>query len=73
MSFSAAIHAILHYTSRKLAVFGLFESVCVTDPVETVIGRIARGDIHALVVLDDVDGLVGIVTNRDLLQYLLSE
>jgi acetoin utilization protein AcuB len=48
------------------------ESVCVSDSVETVIGRIGRGDIHALVVLDDDDELVGIVTNRDLLQYLLS-
>ena len=47
-------------------------SVRTSDPVETAVDRIGRGDIHALVVLDDDGKLAGIVTHRDLLHYLLS-
>jgi CBS-domain-containing membrane protein len=47
-------------------------SVQVDDSVETAVERIGRGDIHALVVLDEDDKLAGIVTHRDLLHYLLS-
>lgn len=42
------------------------------ESVEVAIERIGLGDIHALVVLDDDDNLVGIVTNHDLLHYLIS-
>jgi CBS domain-containing protein len=42
------------------------------ESVEVAIDRIGRGDIHALLVLDEEDNLAGIVTNHDLLQYLIS-
>jgi CBS domain-containing protein len=48
------------------------ETVQVDDPVEVAIDRIGCGDIHALIVLDDDENLAGIVTNHDLLNYLLS-
>lgn len=48
------------------------ETVHVDDVVEVAIDRIGCGDIHALVVLDDDGNLAGIVTNHDLLNYLLS-
>jgi len=48
------------------------ETVRASDTVDVAIDRIGRGDIHALVVLDDEDKLAGIVTNRDLLHYLIS-
>lgn len=47
-------------------------TVRVDDPVEVAIDRIGRGDIHALIVLDTEDNLAGIVTNHDLLDYLIS-
>ena len=48
------------------------ETVRVDEPVEVAIDRIGCGDIHALIVLDDEENLAGIVTNHDLLNYLLS-
>ncbi len=48
------------------------ETVHVDDSVEVAIDRISYGDIHALLVLDDDDNLAGIVTNHDLLNYLLN-
>lgn len=48
------------------------ETVRADDTVEVAIDRIGRGDIHALVVLDDDDNLAGIVTNHDLLHYLIN-
>ena len=48
------------------------ETVGVDESVEVAIERIGRGDIHALVVLGADEGLAGIVTNHDLLHYLLS-
>jgi len=48
------------------------ETIHVRAPVETAIDRIGRGDIHALVVVDDAGDLAGIVTHRDLLHYLVS-
>lgn len=51
-----------------------------STPVETIsedayvddaISRIGEGDLHALVVTDDAGSLTGIVTHRDLLQYLM--
>jgi CBS domain-containing protein len=48
------------------------ETIHVDDPVEAAIDRIGIGDIHALLVLDDDDGLAGIVTHHDLLHYLTS-
>ena len=48
------------------------ETIGLSESVEVAIDRIGIGDIHALVVLDDDDALVGIVTNRDLLAYLIT-
>jgi acetoin utilization protein AcuB len=39
--------------------------------IDEAIDRIGRGDLHALVVVDDDERLAGIVTDRDLLQYLV--
>lgn len=47
------------------------QTVHLDDSVDVAIDRIGRGDIHALIVLDDDDQLAGIVTNRDLLHYLI--
>ena len=41
------------------------------ESVDAAIERIGRGDIHALVVIDDDDRLAGIVTHNDLLHYLI--
>lgn len=46
------------------------ETIPVGDPVEAAIERIGKGDIHALAVIGEGDRLAGIVTHRDLLQYL---
>jgi len=46
------------------------ETIYADEPVEAAIDRIGVGDFHALVVLDDDENLVGIVTNHDLLHYL---
>ena len=48
------------------------ETIHVDESVEAAIDRIGRGDIHALVVVNDADELAGIVTNHDLLHYLIS-
>jgi acetoin utilization protein AcuB len=48
------------------------QTIHVDDPVEFAIDRIGVGDIHALLVVDDDDGLAGIVTHHDLLHYLTS-
>jgi CBS domain-containing protein len=48
------------------------QTIYLDDPVEFAIDRIGRGDIHALVVLDEGDRLAGIVTHHDLLRYLTS-
>jgi CBS domain-containing protein len=48
------------------------ETIHMDESVETAIDRIGLGDIHALVVVDDDDDLVGIVTNHDLLHYLIT-
>jgi CBS-domain-containing membrane protein len=48
------------------------QTLYLDDPVEVAIDRIGRGDIHALVVLDEGDRLAGIVTHHDLLRYLTS-
>ena len=47
------------------------ETIHIDEPVDVAIDRIGLGDLHALVVLDDDDGLAGIVTNHDLLHYLI--
>lgn len=46
------------------------ETIYADESVEAAIDRIGVGDFHALVVLDDDENLVGIVTNHDLLHYL---
>lgn len=46
------------------------ETIYGDEPVEAAIDRIGVGDFHALLVLDDEERLVGIVTNHDLLHYL---
>ncbi len=48
------------------------ETIDSDEPVEVAIDRIGRGDIHALVVVSEDNRLVGIVTNHDLLDYLIS-
>jgi CBS domain-containing protein len=48
------------------------ETIDDIESVEVAIDRIGRGDIHALVVVDENQRLAGIVTNRDLLDYLIS-
>ena len=40
--------------------------------VDEAIERIGHGDLHALVVVDEHGDLAGIVTDRDLLHYLVS-
>lgn len=40
------------------------------DPVSTVVDRLADGTVHSVVVLDDKDQLVGIVTSTDLIRLL---
>lgn len=47
------------------------QTVRTDDSVDVAIDRIGRGDIHALIVLDDADRLAGIVTHHDLLHYLI--
>lgn len=42
------------------------------ESIDVAIDRIGRGDIHALIVLDHDQKLVGIVTHRDLLHFLMS-
>ncbi len=46
------------------------ETVHCLDPVDVAIDRIGKGDLHSLIVVDDEERLAGIVTHRDLLQYL---
>jgi CBS domain-containing protein len=48
------------------------ETIDLEESVEVAIDRIGVGDIHALLVLDEDENLVGIVTNHDLLHYLIS-
>jgi CBS domain-containing protein len=48
------------------------ESIEVDGSIDAAIRRIGEGDIHALIVLDRSDALVGIVTHRDLLRYLMN-
>ena len=48
------------------------ETIDVAESVDVAIERIGRGDYHALLVLDDEESLVGIVTHHDLLDYLAS-
>lgn len=47
------------------------QTIYLDQPIDTAIERIGRGDIHALVVLDHDDRMVGIVTHNDLLRYLM--
>lgn len=47
------------------------ETIGLDESVDTAIDRIGRGDIHSLLVVDEHDNLAGIVTNHDLLHYLL--
>ncbi len=47
------------------------ETIHLEEPVEAAIERIGRGEFHALIVVDDDERLAGIVTNHDLLHYLI--
>jgi CBS domain-containing protein len=58
-------------TAREIMHAGV-ETIGAGASVEFAIDRIGIGDIHALVVVDDEDEIVGIVTNHDLLDYLIS-
>ncbi len=40
------------------------------ENIDRAIDLLARGNIHSVLVVDEDDGLVGIVTNVDLLEYL---
>jgi CBS domain-containing protein len=78
------IHVARNHGSQKLsqALYGSqtageimsadLETIDDVESVEVAIDRIGRGDIHALVVLDEDQRLAGIVTNHDLLDYLIS-
>jgi acetoin utilization protein AcuB len=78
------IHVARDHGSRKLsdAIYGNqtageimsadLETIDDVESVEVAIDRIGRGDIHALVVVDEDKRLAGIVTNHDLLDYLIS-
>lgn len=61
-----------HYASEKAAdvMTRSLETIYVDEPVEAAIDRIGVGEFHSLVVLDEDENLVGIVTHRDLLHYL---
>ena len=48
------------------------ESIQADESIDAAIDRIGPGEFHALVVLDEADGLAGIVTHHDLLYYLAS-
>jgi CBS domain-containing protein len=48
------------------------ETIHVDESVEAAVARIGRGEFHALLVVDDDENLAGIVTNHDLLQYLMN-
>lgn len=47
------------------------ETIYQDQPIDAAIERIGKGDIHSLIVLDHDDRLVGIVTHRDLLRFLM--
>lgn len=78
------IHVARNHGSQKLSqsIYGSqtageimsadLETIDDVESVEVAIDRIGRGDIHALVVVDEDQRLAGIVTNRDLLDYLIS-
>ncbi len=63
--------AIGEVTAGEVMTDGL-ETVEADEPIDRAIDRIGSGDLHALVVLDDAGDLAGIVTDRDLLQFMLS-
>ena len=48
------------------------ETIEADEPIAAAIEWIGKGDLHALVVLDDQEALAGIVTDVDLLQFMLS-
>ena len=48
------------------------ESIRTDESVDVAIDRIGPGAFHALLVVDEIDGLAGIVTHHDLLYYLAS-
>ena len=48
------------------------ETIEADEPISAAIDRIGKGDLHALVVLDEKGDLAGIVTDRDLLQFMLN-
>ena len=59
------------YTPEEIMSTDL-ETIHVDESVEVAIARIGRGEFHALLVVDDDENLAGIVTNHDLLQYLMN-
>lgn len=48
------------------------ETIQIDETVDVAIDRIGPGNFHALVVVDERNGLAGIVTHHDLLHYLSS-
>jgi CBS-domain-containing membrane protein len=48
------------------------ESIQEDDSIDLAIERIGPGEFHALLVVDEMDALTGIVTHHDLLHYLAS-
>ncbi len=57
-------------TAREVMTPGI-ETIERDASVDEAIDRIGEGALHALVVVDDTGRLAGIVTDRDLLQYLV--
>jgi len=63
--------AVGNLTVAEIMTDGL-ETIEADEPIAAAIERIGKGDLHALVVLDDQEKLAGIVTDVDLLQFMLS-
>ncbi len=65
-----SVAAVGDITAAEVMTDGL-ETIEADEPIAHAIERIGAGDMHALIVLDDEGGLSGILTDRDLLQFML--
>lgn len=62
--------AVGDITAGEVMTDGL-ETIEADEPIAHAIERIGEGALHALVVLDEDGGPSGILTDRDLLQFML--